>query len=79
MRAEALAKMLNEHVARHELVAAKAPYKVFDYFDLAHGDKQLWMVSSLAIPQRPVALCGPDKEMADAICVLLNQEASENA
>lgn len=58
-------------------IAAKKPYRVFDYdhVDVVDGTgerKTCYMVSTLTLPQHPVALCGPDKAFADALCALMN-------
>jgi hypothetical protein len=62
------------------VIAAKAPYRVFDYQRPRDEDwgalpQTCYMVSSLSLPQHPVALCGPDKEFADALCALMNSRA----
>src|SRR6185312_7955707 len=54
---------------------------VFDYYREADGvpDQQCFMVSTLSIPQRPVALCGPNRAFADALCSLLNSVSTSSS
>lgn len=62
-------------------IASKQPYRVFDYYEhqcdpASEELRTCYMVSTLTLPQHPVALCGPDHEFADALCDLLNATPS---
>jgi hypothetical protein len=63
------------------IIAQKRPYMVFDY-PRVYGEtldesQTCFMVSTLSIPQHPVALCGPDKAFADELCALMNGSAAD--
>ncbi len=51
------------------------PYKVFSSPSSTPDWPDFFMVSTLTLPQHPVALCGPNQAFADEICDLLNGRA----
>lgn len=64
--------MKHEENEAVEALIAKQPYELFSYPSDDPQGSTCWMVSTLTVPQHPVALCGPDNDFAKALCAHLN-------